>query len=416
MTTPVSEMTVVPTFPSPGDPLYNTKAWAWAGHMAGTYRTEVSALAAATYANANEAVGAAAAALTYSGTALAARDAALASAGALPFSNLTNYAQLQAAISFNNGRTYRRKTAGISATDPQADAANWFEANAISGMASGAIDLLKGADIASAATPNIWAVASGNYFAMTGTANVTGFTAAPQNGAERWFRAAGAFTLVNGANLIVQGGANYTCAVGDMVQVRAHTTTQFIVTIYRADGAPTVRDGMVLLGTATAAGVASITFTTAINSAFDEYVLSFFGLRSSSSAVLRLRTSADGGATWASTAGDYYGLLQYNSTSVAAPAGYSGTSETYIYIGAATIDPNAANGGLSGEIRMYLPADTTAKKQFRVHTLHLSGATEVNQTTGACYRNSTAAINALQITASTGNLTGLVRLYGIKKS
>lgn len=417
MTTPVVPMTAVPPFPSPGDPLYNSKAFAWAMHMAGTYPAEVYALGTATYSNANEANAAAGNALAYSATAQAARDAALVAANAAPHSPVFNYAQLQAAISFNNGRTYRRKTAGASAADPQADGTNWFEANAISGMASGAVDFLKGADIASAASPNIWAAASGNYVAMTGTASVTGFTAAPQPGADRWIRAAGAFTLTNGANLIVQGGANYTCAVGDLVHIRAHTTTQFVATIFKVDGSPVGREGWVPIATATAANSASMVFTSGITSAFDEYVLDLINIVPASTGTLRLRTSSDGGATYASTAGDYFHTALYNTVSVPGPNGYAGSTETYLQVGISA-GPTAAQGGLCSTVRLFAPSSTTVRKHFLMQGMSMTdNITELSSFFGTGVRTSTAAINALQLTFASGNIaSGIARLYGIKKS
>ncbi len=56
---------------------------------------------------------------------------AAAYAGAVAFNAATNYAQYGLAISTVTLLVYRRKTAGISATDPSADSANWVPASLI---------------------------------------------------------------------------------------------------------------------------------------------------------------------------------------------------------------------------------------------------------------------------------------------
>lgn len=67
---------------------------------------------------------------------------------------------------------------------------DWEQIDKVQGNAVAGVNLLKGADVASAATPNIWTPALGNVIGITGTTATTGFTAAPLAGAERWLVAA----------------------------------------------------------------------------------------------------------------------------------------------------------------------------------------------------------------------------------
>jgi len=95
----------------------------------------------------------------------------------------------------------------------------------------------KGADVASAATTDIWTPGDGNYVHITGTNTITSLGTAPQAGAERECYADAAFTLTDGANLVLPGGADITAAAGDVFTVRADTTTKMVVTKYtKADG------------------------------------------------------------------------------------------------------------------------------------------------------------------------------------
>jgi hypothetical protein len=103
---------------------FSSKMFAWVAALvnwttqANTLGDTVNTQAATVAANLASATAQAAAAA-------ASAAAAQALVNAVAFNGATAYAQYQAAISTVNLLTYRRKTAGTSATDPSADAANW---------------------------------------------------------------------------------------------------------------------------------------------------------------------------------------------------------------------------------------------------------------------------------------------------
>ncbi len=92
-------------------------------------------------------------------------------------------------------------------------------------MSGAAHNEAKGANIASAVSPDIWA-ATGNTIHITGTVAITSFPAAPQAGVWRRLIFDDAVLLTSGANFVVIGG-DYTTAANDIVDVFANTTTQF---------------------------------------------------------------------------------------------------------------------------------------------------------------------------------------------
>lgn len=97
-------------------------------------------------------------------------------------------------------------------------------------------------DVASSANPDIWG-GNGNYVGITGTATITGFTAAPQAGAKRRLLITGSPSITAGTNLIVKGvvsGVTSPLAAGDEMEVVAETTTRFRVTLFKADGSSLV--------------------------------------------------------------------------------------------------------------------------------------------------------------------------------
>jgi hypothetical protein len=94
-----------------------------------------------------------------------------------------------------------------------------------------------GDDIASAATVNLES-ATGAFVEVTGTTATTAITLA--DGHQRLVRAAGAWPLTHGTNLQLPGGANYTCAAGDMIHFVADGSV-IRATIFPVSGQPAVR-------------------------------------------------------------------------------------------------------------------------------------------------------------------------------
>ena len=108
-------------------------------------------------------------------------------------------------------------------------------ADEVDALADGVAKInVKATDIATAATVNLDA-STGDYVALTGTTTVTAITLA--EGQERTVRAAGAFVLTHGANLILPTGANITTAAGDVFIVRGEAAGVVRVVGYmRANG------------------------------------------------------------------------------------------------------------------------------------------------------------------------------------
>lgn len=92
---------------------------------------------------------------------------------------------------------------------------------------------------ATATTTPLWA-STAQVQAWTGTPTITNLPLAPQAGAWREVYPAVGTIFTNNANLIVQGGANYTIALNDRVYITAITTSTFYVGIERANGLPLV--------------------------------------------------------------------------------------------------------------------------------------------------------------------------------
>ena len=116
------------------------------------------------------------------------------------------------------------------------DAALFLGLDAASDQAdlTDAINELKGANIASAATTDIWA-ATGNLIHITGVADITSFGTARQAGVERTLIFDGILRLVNSANLDCPGSEDIITKVGTRIVVRADTTTAAVITLVQDD-------------------------------------------------------------------------------------------------------------------------------------------------------------------------------------
>lgn len=185
--------------------------------------------------------------------------------------------------------------------------------------------------------------------------------------------------------------------------------TSAIQTQLDAKAALTQR-GLVLISEQTASASASIAFTSGIDSTYDEYELHIVNLVPATNSVnIRLRTSTDGGSNYATTSADYTWNVSTNGVS----QGDGGTA-TYIDLSGNQAQSNTtANGGMSLVVRFFNPAGTTHNKQF----IWAGIGASTSNILGSGARAATADVDAIQISATSGNITsGHFKLFGVKKS
>lgn len=171
---------------------------------------------------------------------------------------------------------------------------------------------------------------------------------------------------------------------------------------------------LTLLEQHTASASASLNFTAAISSTYDEYMIEFLNLIPATNAInFYMRMSTDGGATYDSGANYSYvafGLNRFGS----APTGVD-SGGTQIQLNKSAID-NTSTAGISGSIRLFNPGSTSVHKNITGQLNGLTGgALEIESVTG--WYRSTTAVNAFQFLTSSGNITsGTIRVYGVAKT
>ena len=178
---------------------------------------------------------------------------------------------------------------------------------------------------------------------------------------------------------------------------------------------------LILLSTQTASASATISFTTGLDSTYDEYIFKFIDIHpETDQGRLEFQGSTNGGSTYATTItstafwarhfeDDSTASLSYNTNHDIA----QGTTYQSITQGIG----NEADESASGSLTIFNPSSTTYVKHFiATSSTYLYVPAEYN-TYNAGYFNTTSAINAIQFRMTSGNIDdGVIKLYGVKKS
>ena len=177
---------------------------------------------------------------------------------------------------------------------------------------------------------------------------------------------------------------------------------------------------LILLSTQTASNSASISFTTGLDSTYDEYIFKFINVQPrTDDTSFRFQTSTDGGSNYGVTATTTYFLASHYEDNSATNLAYDtgndlaqGTGFQYLFSG----NGNGADENGVGTLTIFNPSSTTYVKHFistnqYYHAVNISINSYV-----AGYFNTTSAINAIQFKMNSGNIDGIIKLYGVKKS
>jgi hypothetical protein len=252
----------------------------------------------------------------------------------------------------------------------------------------------KGADIASGTS--IALGTDGNCFDITGTTTIQTITA-KQAGAVVLLHFDGALTLTDDTgNLELQGSDLVVSAEDEVIFKSDGTNWHLVSSSIRGTGALNYVSTTVISNDVTIA-------VTGLAAGYD-YIFSFQNLLPQTDGThLLLRTSTDGGSTYDSGAGNY---------TDAAGAGAS----TSIRLSSANNGGNVAGEGLSIDITVYNPGDTTMTHISCDGMQFLTDGTSTScKFQGK--RDSAADVDAVQFLMSSGNLaSGNLRVFRRKLS
>jgi len=175
---------------------------------------------------------------------------------------------------------------------------------------------------------------------------------------------------------------------------------------------------MNLISTQTASSSSTISFTSGIDSTYDEYVFKFYDIHPATDNVrFEMNMSADGGSNYNVTKTTTFFQTWHNEADSETTLEYATTSDLAQGTGTQRFNNGLGNDNdqsISGTLHLFNPSSTTFVKHF-ISTFNQVYYTDysINMFV-AGYANTTSAINAIQFTMSSGNIdSGVIKLYGI---
>jgi hypothetical protein len=175
---------------------------------------------------------------------------------------------------------------------------------------------------------------------------------------------------------------------------------------------------LILLSTQTASASATISFTTGLNSTYDEYIFKFINIHPSISDFFGFQCSTNGGSSYGITATTTFFRGQQTEAGADATLAYDTSmdlaqSTSLARLGRPILIDNDAS--LSGTLTIFNPSSTTYVKHYLYNNSVMGNFCQ--NAFGAGYFNTTSAINAIQFKMESGNIDdGIIKLYGVKKS
>ena len=178
---------------------------------------------------------------------------------------------------------------------------------------------------------------------------------------------------------------------------------------------------LVLLSTQTASASANISFTSGIDSTYDEYIFKFINIHpATDAAILQYNLSTDGGSNYNVTKTSTWFSAYHNEGDTTSGVSYAPVFD----LAQGTIGNSIAqeigsdnDQSVSGTLTLFNPSSTTYVKHWICRSLTLAYDDFAVDGFSGGYANTTSAINAVRFQMSSGNIDdGIIKLYGVKKS
>jgi len=174
-----------------------------------------------------------------------------------------------------------------------------------------------------------------------------------------------------------------------------------------------------LISTQTASSSSTISFTSGIDSTYNEYVFKFINMQSASTDVAFQVNFRDGGSDYDATKTTTYFYTEHGEGGQAGNVGYLASRDEAQSTDAQHLTTNIGRTGsdsASGTLHLFDPSSTTFAKHFisvvSNHDTTSPGYSQAIYVGGYC--NVTAAIDGVQFTMSSGNIAaGTIKMYGI---
>ena len=179
---------------------------------------------------------------------------------------------------------------------------------------------------------------------------------------------------------------------------------------------------LVLLSTQTASSSATISFTTGLDSTYDEYIFKFINIHPQTDGVeFTFNGSTDSGSNYNVTKTTTYFLAENDEAVTGGSLSYQTArdlAQSTAYQKFSGETGSDADGNVAGTLTIYNPSSTTYAKHYIsvMNSTYTPPYPSSLNSFVAGYCNTTSAVNAIQFRMSTGNFDGIIKLYGLKKS
>ena len=197
-------------------------------------------------------------------------------------------------------------------------------------------------------------------------------------------------------------------------------------TLWASDGAGTLssvnsglQGGMSFISSQPASSSASLSFTSGIDSTYDEYIFYLVNINpATDNQDFQFQVSTDGGSSYGVAMTTTWFKAEHGETHGSADLDYqshmdlaNSTSYQPITMGTG----NDADQSASGVLSLFAPSNTTYVKQFYSKVAHSRFNDGTQTAYCAGYINTTSAINAVNFKFASGNVNaGAIYLCGIK--
>ena len=175
---------------------------------------------------------------------------------------------------------------------------------------------------------------------------------------------------------------------------------------------------MNLISTQTASSSSTISFTSGIDSTYDEYVFKFYNIHpATDQANFTFQADTGTNTSYNQTMTTTYFVAYHNESDSDANLVYASGRDQAQGTGFQQITREAGNGNdecFSGTLKVFNPSSTTFVKHFICQTAALQFENYIDHTLTAGYFNITTALTRFQFKFSSGNIdSGVIKLYGV---
>ena len=178
---------------------------------------------------------------------------------------------------------------------------------------------------------------------------------------------------------------------------------------------------LILLSTQTASASATISFTTGLDSTYDEYIFKFIDIHPATDDVsFDFNLSVDSGSNYNVTKTTTLFRTSHDEANTFTQFGYNANEDLAQSTAFQHIVYGLGNGNdecVGGQLTIFSPSSDTFVKHFMSTASSYFSSNGVNEMFVAGYGNTVSAVNAIQFKMSSGNIDdGVIKMYGVKKS